>query len=90
MRGGRLITNSSFDTPGRPLIRERRWKTINELVSGESVTMVFMSLNGLAPHYISDLFALKSICSSHGLPNTGTDLKLPVKSQQLARVVSFI
>ena len=34
-RAARLITNSSFDAPGRPLIRELGWKTIDELVSGE-------------------------------------------------------
>ena len=44
-RAARLIMNSSFYTPGRPLIRELGWKTIDELVSGESVAMVFKSLN---------------------------------------------
>ena len=79
-RVARLITNSSFDTPGRPLIRELGWKIIDELVSGESVTMVFKSLNGLAPQYMSDLFTRNYICSSHSLRNTGNDLKLPMTS----------
>ena len=47
-RVARLITNSSFDTPGRPLIRELGLRTTDELVSRESMTMVFKSLNGLA------------------------------------------
>ena len=47
-RAARKITNSSFDTPSRPLIPELRWKTIDDFVSIESKKMVFQSLNRLA------------------------------------------
>ena len=40
-RASRIITNSSFDTPSRPLIAELGLKTIEELIGNETKTMVF-------------------------------------------------
>ena len=78
-RAARIITNSSFDTPSRPLIEELGWKTIEELIGNESKTMVFKSLNDLAPQYLCNLFTKNSECSSRSLRNTVTDLRLPKK-----------
>ena len=78
-RASRIITNSSFDAPGGPLIEEMGWKTIDELITCESKTMVFKSLNQLAPEYLCDLFTRNSLCSSCSLRNTGTDLRLSRK-----------
>ena len=35
-RAARIITNSSFDTPSRPLIAELGWQTIEEVIGNES------------------------------------------------------
>ena len=78
-RAARIITNSSFDAPSRPLIELLGWKTVDELITGESKTMVFKSLNELAPQYLCDLCTRNSLCSSYSLRNTGTDLRLPMK-----------
>ena len=78
-RAARIITNSSFDAPSRPLIEKLGWKTVDQLISSESKTMVFKSLNELAPQYLCDLFTRKSLYSSYSLRNTGTDLRLPMK-----------
>ena len=78
-RAARIITNSSFDTPSRPLIAELGWQTIEELIDNESKIMVFKSLNDLAPQYLCNLFTKNSACSSHNLRNTETDLRLPKK-----------
>ena len=51
-RATRTVTNSSFDTPSSQLIEKLGWKTINELIDIESKTMVFKSLNELAPPYL--------------------------------------
>ena len=40
-RAARIITNSRFDAPCGPLIEEMGWKTIDELITCESKTMVF-------------------------------------------------
>ena len=79
-RAARIITNRSFDTPSRPLIVELGWKTIEELIGNESKTMVFKSLNGLAPQYLCNLFTRNSACASRNLRNTETDLRLPKKN----------
>ena len=78
-RAARIITNSSFDAPGGSLIEDMGWKTIDELITCESKTMVFKSLNQLAPEYLCGLFTRNSLCSSYSLRNTGTDLRLPKK-----------
>ena len=55
-RAARIVTNSSFDTPSNQLTDNLGWKTINELIDNESKTMVFKSLNELAPPYLRSLF----------------------------------
>ena len=79
-RAAIIIINSSFDTPSRPLIVELGWKTIEELICNKSKTMVFKSLNDLAPQYLCNLFTKNSACSSRNLRNTETDLRLPKKN----------
>ncbi len=78
-RAARIVTNSSFDAPGGPLIKKLGWKTIEELIDSESKTMVFKSLNELAPHYMENLFKRNSEFSSRSLRNTETDLRIPKK-----------
>ena len=79
-RAARIITNSSFDTPSRPLIAELGWKTIEELIGFETKTIVFNSLNDLAPQCLCNLFTKNSVCSSRSLWNSEADLRLPKKS----------
>ena len=45
-----------------------------------SKTMVFKSLNHLAPQYLCNLFTRNSACSSRNLRNIETDLRLPKKN----------
>ena len=76
-RAARIVTNSSFDTPSNKLLEKLGWKTINELIDIESKTMVFKSLNELAPPYLRSLFRKNSQSTSYRLRNTSTDLRLP-------------
>ena len=46
-RVARIVTSSSLDTPSK-----LGWKTISQLIDIESKTMVFKSLNELAPPYL--------------------------------------
>ena len=86
-RAARIVTNSSYDTPVRPLIEALGWETIQELVKNDCGTMVFKSLNGLAPQYLSSLFTRNSACSSRILRNANTDLRLPLKEPQTVKNV---
>ena len=76
-RAARIVTNSSFDTPSNKLIEKLGWKTVNELIDIESKTIVFKSLNELAPPYLRSLFRKNSQSTSYRLRNTSTDLRLP-------------
>ena len=78
-RAGRILTNSSVDTPGRLLIDRLGWKTINQLIAEELKTMVYKSMYEMAPPYLCDLFTKNSKSSSYVLRNTATDFKLPKK-----------
>ena len=84
-RAARIVTNSSFDTPSNQLIEKLGWKTINELIDIESKTMVFKTLNELAPPYLCSLFRKNSQSTSYRLRNTSKDLRLPKKVQKTAR-----
>ena len=81
-RAARIVTNSSFDIPSNLLIETLGWKTINELIDTETKTMVFKSLNELAPPYLRSLFMKNSQITSYRLRNTSTDLRLPKKSTE--------
>ena len=78
-RAARIVTNSSFDTPSNQLIETLGWKTINEAIDIQSKTIVFKSLNELAPLYLRSLFGKNSKSTSYRLRNTSTDLRLPKK-----------
>ena len=57
------------------------WKTIEELIAHESKLMVFKSLHGLAPQYMSDSFTKIYQLTSHSLHNIATD---PWLSQKIS------
>ena len=77
-RAARIITGSHFDASAVPLIKSLSWQTIEELISSETNFIVFKTLNGLAPQYLTNLFTRNSQSSFHTLRNTSTDLKLPL------------
>ena len=51
-RAARIVTNSGYDAPAAALIEKLNWPTIIEIIKRETATMVFKSLNGLAPTYL--------------------------------------
>ena len=50
--------SSSYDAPSVPLRKELGWLSIKEkeMIVKETPTMMYKSLNDLAPQYLSDLF----------------------------------
>ena len=75
----RIITNSPFDSPTKPLLSNLRLKSIRELIDYEVAFTTHKSLNDLAPLQLKNLFTRNSRCSSRALRNTQSDLKLPLK-----------
>ena len=59
-RAARIVTNSSYVASADALIDKLNWPTISEIIKRETATMVYKSLNGLVPMYISNIFSRNS------------------------------
>ena len=59
-RAARIVTNSSYDAPAANLIEELKWPTVHDMIKRETATIVFKSISGLAPTYLSSLFTRNS------------------------------
>ena len=77
-RAARIVTGSSYDAPSVPLRKELGWLSVKEMIVKETSTMMYKSLNDLAPQYLSDLFARLSDFHTRELRNTKNDLAVPL------------
>ena len=78
-RAVRMITNSAFDTPAKPLLANLGLRSISELNENELKLITYKSLNDLAANYLRQLLIRNSQQSCRTLRNTDRDLKLPLK-----------
>ena len=78
-RAARIITDSNYDAPSKPLIETLGWMTIEKVIQRETLVMVFKSVNGFSPQYLSELFVTSSTNACYNLRHTTTDLRLPKK-----------
>ena len=60
-RAARIVTNSHFAAPSRPLIQSLGWKTIEELSNRQVNLTGFKCLNIIAPKYLCDIFRKNTI-----------------------------
>ena len=77
-RAARIVTNSGYNAPADALIEKLNWPTIVEIIKRETATMVYKSLNGLAPTYLSNIFSRNSNRDIVYLRNSETDLQVPL------------
>ena len=70
---------SPYDAPSVPLRKELGCLSIKEMIVKETSTMMYKSLNDLAPQYLSDLFVRLSDFHTRELKkNTKNDLAAPL------------
>ena len=55
-RAARILTFSSYDTSADPLFEQLNWKRLDTRRQIQVATMVYKSIHGLAPDYLSSLF----------------------------------
>ena len=79
-RAARIVTNSPFNAPSKPLIQSFGWKTIEQLINKQVNLTVFKCLNSIAPKYLCDIFIKSIVNATRSLRNTNTDLRLPLRS----------
>ena len=77
-RAARIVTNSSYDAPADALIQRLNWPDIAEIIKRETATIVYKSLNGLVPTYLSDIFLKNSSRGTVKLRNSEYDLHIPL------------
>ena len=76
-RAAKLITNSPFDASPLPVIRALGWSTVREIIDLESARIVYKSLNGDAPSYMSNMFTKVKVSTTRSLRNSEYDLSAP-------------
>ena len=77
-RAARIVTNSSYDASADALIQRLNWPGIAKIIKRETVTIVYKSLNGLVPTYLSVIFLKNSSRGTVKLRNSEYDLHIPL------------
>ena len=72
-----MITNSPLYASPLPVIRALGWSTVREIMDLESAKIVYKSLNGDAPSYMSDMFTKVNVSTTRSLRNLDYDLRVP-------------
>ena len=73
-RTARIVTSSPFDTPAAPLLQLLCWPSIEKLINRETCTMVYKSLNELAPENLGNIFYKLSDVHTMVLRDTKSNL----------------
>ena len=76
-RAIRIITDSPYDAPAKPILRQLRLPSIAEMIRQESAGMVYKAINGQAPVYLSSLFNRISAVTNRMLRNSNLNLRPP-------------
>ena len=77
-RAARIVTNSSYDARADAQTEKLNWPTISEIIKRATTTMVYKSLNGLVPMYLSNIFSRNSTRCTVYLGNCESDLRVPL------------
>ena len=69
-RPARIVSNSRYDASAKPIINKLGWHTVNEISQMKTLSMVYKSINDLAPIYLTGMFSRLSDTSKRELGNT--------------------
>ena len=78
-RAARIVTNTPFDSSAAPLLQRLGWLPVHRLIYRETSSMLYKSLNGLAPDHLSQIFSRLSGVHNRSLRNTKFDLAIPLR-----------
>ena len=77
-RAARIITYSNFDVNADLLIDRLGWKKLDSQRQIHRATMVYKSLNGLAPHYLREKFVERNTLTDYSLRDSEGKLAIPL------------
>ena len=76
-RAARVLTSSSYDTNADYLFEILGWKNLASQRKIAKAIMVYKSVNGLAPDYLSEMFVDRSNITNYTLRDTTGKLAIP-------------
>ena len=76
-RAARALTFSSYDADASQLFQNLNWKNLSTQRDIQKALMVFKSLNGLAPEYLSSKFISRSNITSYTFLDSVNKLTIP-------------
>ena len=77
-RAARILTHSNYDANADFLIQQLGWKKLHSQRSIHMAVMIYKSLNGLAPDYLSAKFLDRSSVCNYSLRDTEGKLAVPM------------
>ena len=77
-RAARILTSSSYDANADDLFVRLGWQKLSLQRELKTATMVYKSLNGLAPEYLKSMFTDWSSTTTYSLRNCKGKLALPL------------
>ena len=77
-RAARVLTYSAYDADAEHLIESLGWEKLSVQRQKQTATLVYKSLNDLAPEYLSSKFVQRSDITSYVLRNTSNKLSVPL------------
>ena len=77
-RAARIVTNNPFDSSAAPLLERLGWLLVDRLIHRETSSMVYKSLNELAPDNLCQIFSRLSDVHNRTLRNTKCDPAVPL------------
>ena len=76
-RAARILTFSNYDADAEPLLERLGWKKLADRRKSHMATMVYKSLNDLAPEYLKAKFVNRSCITDYILRDTTNKLAVP-------------
>ena len=56
LKGGKIVLNVPFDTPGTDVLHKLKWLTLKERTDYHKCIQMFKCMNDMSPNYLSSLF----------------------------------
>ena len=73
------MTNGKYDASAKPIIKKLEWHNVSEIIQLEILSMVYKSINDLAPTYLTEMFSRLSDTCKTELRNTRSDSEISLQ-----------
>ena len=78
-RAARIVTKIRYDASAKPITKTLGWHTVSEIIKMKTLSMVYKSINDLAPNYLTETFSRLSDKVKRELRSSRPDLEIPIR-----------